>query len=174
MKKLLVLSSLVLTLTANSQILGAGGVNGAISNLVGQIDESSNYFSLGEISIELGGVYVQKTGEGGVLLDVAKWDVGIQGLGLGAQFVDSASQPAAEFGYLAYRKTLGNSAVWGFAGMGYNEIDKQLMGVIGLGLEHRSSKHISEFTKIGYAIQAKRTGDNSRGLVVGAGVQYNF
>ena len=168
MKKLILVLSLGLALTAKAQVLNT------VSNLVGQIDESTNLFTDKEITLELGGVYVQKTGEGGVLLDVAKWDIGFKGFGIGAQFIDSASQPAAEFGYLAYRKTLGNVAAWGFAGMGYNEIDRELMGVVGIGLEHRSSKHISEFTKFGYGIQPKRHGSDSRGMVVGAGVQYNF
>lgn len=170
MKRILTLAILTLALAANAQV----NIGGAISNIVGQIDESTNLFVDKEVTVELGGVYVQKTGEGGVLLDVAKWDLGFKGFGVGAQFIDSASQPAAEFGYLAYRKTLGNVAAWGFAGMGYNEIDKKLMGVVGLGLEHRSSKHISEFTKLGYGFEGGQSKDKKRGLVVGAGIQYSF
>lgn len=171
MKKLILsVAVLSLALCVKAQINPIGGV---ASNVVANLETTNLLFTTGEVTLEVGGVYVQKTGEGGEMLDVAKWDVfGIQGLGVGGQVINTSSDLAAEFGYFGYRHCTGNAALEGFAGFGYNEIDRRLMGIIGVGIEYRTSKNIGAFTKTGYGIEPH--GGTKRGLVVAAGVSYSF
>lgn len=149
-----------------------GGVPAFIQNALANIDESTNLFLPGEVEFRIGGVYVQKTGEGGTLLSVEKWDVLIPNLGIGAEGITSGQNQAAEFGYAAYRHTIGNVAGALLVGFGYSDIDKKLLGVVGGRVEYRSSKHLGEWVSISYGIEAHEK--NARGSVIGGGISYSF
>lgn len=170
MKKLLTtIAASVLLLGAYAQTPGLPGV----TNIIGTINETAtNLFSPGEIEVRLGGVYVQKTGEGGTLLAFEKWDVLTPNLGFGAETVLSGQDQAAEFGYIGYRKLLGDTAGIAFLGAGYNELDKEPLGVVGLRVERRTSKHLGIWASVSYGIEPKQT--NSRGMIAGGGVSYSF
>jgi hypothetical protein len=149
-----------------------GGVQSVIGDYIANIDESSNLFTHGEVEFRIGGVYVQKTGEGGTLLSVEKWDVGISNLCVGAEGITSGQNQAAEFGYVGYRHTIGNVAGALIVGMGYSDIDKSPLGVVGGRVEHRSTKHLGEWVSVSYGIELHQK--NSRGQVIGAGINYSF
>lgn len=173
MKKLLIAVGIVgLLLTAKGQTQTNTGVTG-VTGIIGGIDETAtNIFAPGEIEIRLGGVYVQKTGEGGTLLALEKWDVFTPNLGVGVEAVSSGQDQAAEFAYLGYRKLLGNTAGLIFVGAGYEELDKQPLGVVGLRVEHRSTKHLFTWASVSYGIEPNQK--NSRGMIAGGGLGWAF
>lgn len=145
----------------------------AISNAVANINTNGVFFTPGEVELRLGAAYSQKTGEAGTLVAAEKWDVfGATGVGVGAEGITSGQNQAAEFAYLAYRKTYGNIAGVGYVGGGYNELDKCPMGVVGGRVEWRPSAHLGTWVGAGYGIEAKQ--QNARGMIVSAGVGYAF
>lgn len=152
--------------------VGIDGVGNAISGIVSKIDESVNLFTPYEVEFRIGAAYVQKSGEAGTVLAIEKWDVLAPNLGFGIEAVQSGQDAAAEFGYVAYRKVLGNVAGSLFVGGGYSEIDKRPMGVVGARLEYRTSKHLGIWTSVGEGIEFNSS--NRRGLVTGAGITYSF
>jgi len=183
MKKLLVILVLAFVASAQAQVIvtnlsALGNVpmlivtGNDISNIVAGIDESTNLFTPKEIEVRIGGVYSQKTGDAGVLIAAEKWDLFTPNLGVGIESVQSGQDQAAEFAYVSYRKLLGNTSGALFLGGGYDELNKKMMGVVGLRLEHRFSKHVGAWTSIGYGLEAHST--NGRGMLTGAGVSYAF
>jgi opacity protein-like surface antigen len=151
---------------------GLAGAESALSNAVAHIDESTNLFAPKEVEFRLGAVYVQKTGQAGTLLAIEKWDLLAKDFGFGAESITSGNEQAAEFAYVAYRKTLGNVAGIVFLGAGYADIDKSALGVIGGRIEYRTSAHLGAWTSVSYGLESKAT--NRRGMVIGAGVNYAF
>lgn len=154
---------------AQDVVPGLGGV----TNIIGSIDETAtNMFGSGEIELRLGGVYVQETGEGGTLIAIEKWDIGTPNLCIGAETIQSGQRNAAEFVYVGYRKLLGNTAGIAFLGGGYDAINKAPLGVVGLRVERRTSKHLAVWASISYGLETKAT--NSRGMIAGGGISYAF
>lgn len=148
-------------------------LQGSISNAVANINTNGTFFTPGEVELRLGAVYSQKTGEAGTLVAVEKWDVfGVNGLGIGAEGITSGQDQAAEFAYLAYRKTYGNIAGVMFLGGGYEELDHSPLGVIGGRVEWRPSAHVGTWVSAGYGMEPKQ--QNARGMIIGGGVSYAF
>lgn len=183
MKRILALVGLLTAANLSAQVVvtnlpHAGGqpilvlTGNDISNIVASIDESTNLFSPAEVEVRLGGVYSQQTGDAGTLIAIEKWDLFVPNLGIGLESISSAQKQAAEFIYVGYRKVLGNTAGSLFLGMGYDELNKAPMAVVGGRLEHRFNKHLGGWTSVGYGVETKSS--NDRGMVVGAGVSYSF
>ena len=174
MKKLLSMGLVALATAGfcfNSQ--AQDPIAAGISNIVGQIDESTNLFATGEIEVRLGGVYVQAQDKAATLIAAEYWGLikSQPNLGFGAELISLSTETAAVFPYVAYRKVLGNTSGCVFVGGGYDYDADSGFGVAGLRLEHRTSKHVGIWASVSYEIQGK---GGDRGIIFGAGISYAF
>lgn len=155
-------------------------VNELHSMIASNDETKTNLYVDDEITIKLGGIYSQDTGEAGALFDVCKWGL-IKNVGVGAAVIEGnsggQSGTAASYGYVAYRRIIGNVAGNVFAGFGADFTRKtggkgstKAMGILGCEAEYRFTKNLASFVGAGYEI----AGDTKRGIVAGGGFKYIF
>lgn len=180
MKKLIVVASMlaVATLTSNAQLAptNQAGIMSTIGGwLMSNDPNATNLYSPKEVSIKLGMLYSQNTGEAGALLSLGQVGLIAPNVGFGFSIVEKNNGTAAFWGYMSYRKVIGNVAGTVFAGAGFDKEKSAPLGVIGGEVEYRLQAHLGSFVSLGYGIESFDNKNNGgRGLVVGAGIKYNF
>lgn len=178
---LLTLAALLFTSSARAQTnpLPAqptpAGVLQSVDQAFAHLDTNVNLFAAQEVELATGGIYSQSTGEGGIALRVTDWGRFVDHLGVGLETIQGSDQqsPAtlASFGFLEYRKPIGNIAGSIFAGGGYDQLNSKPMGVIGARLCYRTTAHVGIWCSVGLAIEPS---SKDRGLIAGAGLSYSF
>jgi hypothetical protein len=147
----------------------------SLQTALANVNTNLNYFADQELELKIGGIYAQSTGEGGVVTDIEDWGRFAKNLGIGVQIIEGSNKgkagTMAGFTYAEYRKPLGNVAAGVFAGAGYDRVNSQPMGIVGVGIYYRTSPHLGVWSRIGFGIES---GGADRGMIAGGGISYSF
>ena len=183
----------LLTFTNGNYTAASTGVNGTVSvttptsaaealSSIQAIVQANNpaqasFYSPTEIEAKLGGVYEQNSGAAAALISVTKWQpVFNQPLGFEAALLqgnqNGSSGTAAAYGAVDYRKVIGSVAAIGGVGVGYDNYNARIFGLVKGGVELRQGNHLGEWVDLSYAAEAK--GNASRGFGFASGVSYSF
>jgi hypothetical protein len=135
-----------------------------------------SYYSTNEIIGRVGAAYLQNSGQAVVVLEALKYGLfGYSNIGISAGILQGnnggKSGTAGEYAGIEYRKPIGDVAFNAGLGGGYDQWNTKPFGFVKAGMEYRQSPHMGEWLSIIYAFEKS---DNSRGLIVGAGVEGIF
>jgi hypothetical protein len=142
------------------------------------------YPTNGEWNFSVAGVFAQNSGQAAAQISVEHYFN--QNWGLGAAVLEGNQNgqngTAAAYAYGYYRKPIGDTALIGSLGGGYDNYTSKPMGIVKIEVEHRQSAHLSEFVGVGYDFegfgktktQANTTISDPSGIIVGGGVRYSF
>lgn len=181
MKKLLLVATMALCLTAKAQQVTNAPIDvtswrGIVGGWLLSNDASiTNLYATKEVQVRLGAVYSQQDGDAAALLSLQQVGLIAKDVGFGFSIAEKNSGTAAFWGFLSYRKPLGNVCGSVFAGAGFDKERSSPMGVIGGQVEYRLNSHVGSFVSLGYALEDfNNSSSNGRGLILGGGVTYNF
>jgi hypothetical protein len=183
----------LLTFSNGNYVATSTGPNGTVSvatptssaealNMIQQIVQANNpaqasFYLATEIEAKLGGVYEQNSGAAAALISVTKWQpVFNQPLGFEAALLqgnqNGSSGTAAAYGAVNYRKVIGSVAAIGGIGVGYDNYNARVFGLVKGGVELRQGNHLGEWVDLSYAGEIH--GNASRGFGFASGVSYSF
>lgn len=137
----------------------------------------SYYSTNGEWDLSVGGVFAQNSGQAAAQLSIERYGVipSLPNLSLGAAVLEGnasgQSGTAGGYGFVDYRRPIGDVAFIGGLGGGYDNYNKSFMGVAKVEIEYRQNRHLGEYVGVGYAFEGTQT---DRGLMVGGGIRYAF
>lgn len=130
-----------------------------------------------ELEFQVGAVYAQNSGQAAAKLSIEKWGLikSQPNLGLGAALLEGNANgqhgTAAGYGFIDYRKVIGDVSGKIGLGGGYDNLNSSFMGIVQAEIEYRMSAHLGTFVGAGYALEKK---GSDRGLLLGGGICYAF
>jgi len=137
----------------------------------------SYYSTNGEWDLSVGGVFAQNSGQAAAQLSIERYGVikSLPNLSLGASVLEGnasgQSGTAGGYGFVDYRRPIGDVAFVAGLGAGYDNYNKSFMGVAKVEVEYRQNRHLGEYVGVGYAFEGIQ---NDRGLMIGGGIRYAF
>ncbi len=138
------------------------------------------YYNTNELIGSLGAVYVQNSGQAAVKVSVEKYGLikSLPSWAVGAAVLqgnnNGKSSTAGAYGFVNYRRVIGDVAAELGVGGGYDNWNEQPMGVVQFEVEKRISQNLGTYAGLGYALEPKAKSGNGGGMIVGGGVRYSF
>ena len=158
-----------------------GGAGQAMQQMLADNNPAlTNYYSTNEIVASLGAVYVQNSGQAAVKLAVEKYGLikSLPSWSAGAAVLQGnnsgKSSTAGGYGFVNYRRIIGNTAAEIGAGGGYDNWNSEPMGIGQFEVEQRISKTLGTYAGVGYALEPRSHSGQGGGLIAGGGVRYSF
>jgi hypothetical protein len=167
-----------------------GGVGTFVQNAVENNNAAniSYYSTNGEWDVSLGAAYAQNSGNAAVQLSIEKygiikaWPQASLGLAVLEGNQNGQNGTAAGYGFVDYRKPIGDVAFIFGGGGGYDNFTGKPMLILKGEVEYRQNKHIGEFAGAGYDLegfgktktQVGSSVSNPSGLVVAGGIRCAF
>lgn len=136
-----------------------------------------------ELEFQVGAVYVQNSGQAAAKLSIEKWGLlkSVPNLGLGAAVLEGNANgqhaTAGGYGFIDYRKVIGDVAGKVGIGGGYDSLNASAMGVVQIEVEYRMSQHLGTYVGVGYALEKKSNSPGAKdggGTLIGGGISYEF
>lgn len=155
----------------------------AISQYVSENNPANiGYYGTNDFNLKVGAVYSQNSGQAYASIGVEKFGLlkSAPNFGIGGAVLEGNASgqngTAGAYATVLYRHPIGDVAITGGLGGGYDNFNKQPMGVLKLDLEYRHSQHLGEYIGLGYAIEQRgaKGGGTDRGMMIGGGVTYSF
>lgn len=165
----------------------------AVSTATGWVQNNNpaniGYYSTnGEWVFKLGAVYSQNTGQAGALIDIGRYGIigSLPNWGADVGIIEGTQngQNGTEAGFLFadYRHPIGDVAIYGGPGGGYDVITGRPMGLFKVGVEYRQSKNLGEWVSLVYdfeglgklKVSTGQTLDDPSGVQIAGGLNLSF
>jgi hypothetical protein len=142
---------------------------------------NSGYYGTNDFNLKVGAIFAQNSGQAFASIGVEKFGLikSRPEIGFGAAVLEGNASgqngTAGFYGGILYRRIIGDVAITGGVGGGYDKYNSKPMAVLKLDLEYRHNQHLGEYVGLGYAVEQRGKGGGAdRGLMIGGGIVYAF